>query len=75
MAPTEELFHLAMDPFEMINRANNPDAAPMLESMRNKYDVELNKWKEQAVPYNDYERFGVLFERTVPSSGRGRVVR
>ena len=75
MAPTEELFHLAMDPFEMINLVDDPEAAPMLESMREKYDVELNKWKEQAVPYNDYQRFGVLFERALPSSGRGRVVR
>ncbi|MFC1766282.1 sulfatase [Planctomycetota bacterium] len=78
MKPTEELFHLAMDPFEMINLANDPEAAPMLELMRMKYDEELNKWKEQAVPYNDYQRFGTLFERSLPSpdsSGGGRQVR
>ena len=66
MEPTEELFHLGKDPFEMTNLAGNPEAAPMLKSMRKRYDAELNRWKEQAVSYNDYEQFGVLFERTVP---------
>lgn len=66
MAPTEELFHLAKDPLEMTNLAGSPQAAPMLETMRRKYDKELAMWKEQAVPYNDYTRFGILFDRTVP---------
>ncbi|TWU40105.1 Arylsulfatase [Novipirellula aureliae] len=66
MKPTEELFHLTRDPMEMTNLANHPEAAPMLESMRKTYDEELTKWKEQAVPYNDYQRYGTLFDRTIP---------
>lgn len=66
MKPVEELFHLTKDPLEMTNLANNPEAGPMLESMRKAYDAELSSWKAQAVPYNDYQRYGVLFDRTVP---------
>ena len=65
MKPAEELFHLSKDPLEMTNLAGNPEAVPILESMRRRYDTELKMWKEQAVPYNDYKRFGILFDRTV----------
>ncbi|TWU19810.1 Arylsulfatase [Allorhodopirellula heiligendammensis] len=66
MKPTEELFHLAQDPFEMSNLAGDPEAAASLELMRKKYDDELERWKQQAVPYNDYVRYGTLFDRTIP---------
>jgi len=66
MEPTEELFHLTKDPLEMTNLANNPEAGFVLSSMHAKYDVELGKWKAQAVSYNNYEPYGVLFDRTVP---------
>ena len=66
MKPTEELFHLSKDPLEMTNLAGNPEALPMLESMRKNYDEELKKWKEQVVSYNNYEKYGVLFDRSIP---------
>ena len=34
--------------------------------MRKRYDQELAKWKRQAVDYNDYQRYGALFDRTIP---------
>ena len=68
MKPVEELFDLKNDPLEMTNLAKVTDAAPKLEAMRKKYDTELAAWKKNAVPYNDYQRFGVLFDRTLSES-------
>jgi hypothetical protein len=36
--------------------------------MRQRYDAELARWKAEAVDYNDYQRFGTLFDRNVPLS-------
>ena len=66
MKPAEELFDATRDPLEMTNLASSPEASTVLNSMREKYTTELTKWKEQVVPYNDYERYGVLFDPTVP---------
>jgi len=33
--------------------------------MRTRYDEEVAKWKQQAVNYNDYQRYGTLFDRTI----------
>jgi arylsulfatase A-like enzyme len=66
MKPVEELYHLTKDPLEMTNLASNPEAGSVLSSMRKKYDAELGNWKTQAVSYNDYEKYGVLFDRSVP---------
>jgi len=66
MEPTEELFQLTKDPLEMTNLANIPEVSPIRDSMRKKYDVELQKWKQLAVSYNDYQQYGVLFDRSIP---------
>jgi len=66
MEPFEELYHLAQDPGEMANLAQIPESAARLAEMRERYDAELKQWKKQAVPYNDYQRFGTLFERGIP---------
>jgi arylsulfatase A-like enzyme len=49
MTPTEDLFNLEKDPMEMTNLAANPEAAPLMEKMRKKYDDELTRWKAEAV--------------------------
>jgi hypothetical protein len=67
MTPVEELFHLINDPLEMTNLAGNPEASSMLQSMRKRYDVELDKWKQQAVAYGNYQQYGTLFDRAIPS--------
>ncbi|MDZ8116999.1 sulfatase family protein [Pontiella agarivorans] len=64
-AVTEELYHLGKDPLELVNLAANPENSDMLNSMRKKYDRFLDQWKAEAVSYNDYERFGTLFDRKV----------
>lgn len=65
MQPAEELFHLSEDPLEMTNLASNEASSSKLQDMRRRYDAELQSWKEQAVPYNDYRKYGVLFDRSV----------
>ncbi|PAY19019.1 acetylglucosamine-6-sulfatase [Rhodopirellula sp. SM50] len=66
MDPVEELFDTENDPLELVNQADRPEHAAALEQMRKRYDQELAKWKQQAVDYNDYQRYGTLFDRHVP---------
>jgi arylsulfatase A-like enzyme len=70
MKPAEELFDTANDPLELRNLAADAGSAEALETMRGKYDAELAAWKRKAVPYNDYQRFGTLFDRDVPWDGK-----
>ena len=65
MTPAEDLFNTGDDPLELKNLADDPAHKADLERMREKYDAELALWKERAVNYNDYEKFGVLFDRSV----------
>ena len=66
MTPAEELFDTENDPLELKNLAAVGEHARDLEAMRAKYDRELALWKTHAVPYNDYQRYGTLFDRTIP---------
>ena len=68
MEPTEELFDTKNDPMEFTNLADDANSKKVLYSMRQRYEEELSKWKSQAVDYNDYQRFGTLFDRNVPMS-------
>ena len=36
-----------------------------LAEMRKRYDSAVAHWKKNAVPYNDYQRFGTIFDRNV----------
>jgi arylsulfatase A-like enzyme len=64
--PAEELFDLVRDPYEMRNVARDAEYRLVLETMRDRYDAEVQRWREQAVDYNDYQPFGTLFDRAVP---------
>lgn len=66
MKPAEEMYHLVNDPLEMVNLTGNPEAAPILKTMRKRYDAALNKWKQEAVSYNGYQKYAVLFDRSIP---------
>ena len=61
--PTEELFDIVNDPYEMVNIVKMPEHAKQLEKMRKLYDLQLNDWKEEGVKYNGYEEYGSLFSR------------
>lgn len=68
MEPMEELFDTKNDSLETTNLADHAESRDVLYSMRERYDAELTKWKSKAVDYNDYQRFGMLFDRNVPMS-------
>jgi arylsulfatase A-like enzyme len=71
----EELYHLEKDRLERVNQAANPEYGKALEAMRGLYDTHLAKWKTEAVPYNNYQPYGTLFDRSVPwdrKSGLGK---
>jgi arylsulfatase A-like enzyme len=63
---TEELYHLDKDPLELTNQAGNPEYRLAMERMRKSYDEHLSHWKAEAVPYNNYEPYGIIFDRNVP---------
>ena len=65
MKPTEEFYDLKNDPLELKNEADNPQKSAALYQMRKRYDKELGKWKREAVPYNNYQPYGVYFDRTI----------
>lgn len=64
MEPAEDLFHVGKDPLELKNLTKNPEAAPMLNKMRQKYDNELKLWKEHA--QKSYQPYSSLFDRSIP---------
>lgn len=72
--PVEELFDTENDPLELVNLATDPKSAELLQSMRKRYDRELAKWRQHAVSYNDYERYGRLFDRNVPLSEKQSLI-
>ncbi|MDF7806366.1 sulfatase [Pontiellaceae bacterium B12219] len=62
---TEELYNLSNDPLEMVNQAGNPEYSAAMQRMQKAYDQHLSKWKAEAVPYNNYQPYGTLFDRNV----------
>ncbi|WP_405563331.1 sulfatase [Polaribacter sp. Asnod6-C07] len=61
--PTEELFDIVNDPYEMQNIANQSKYQSQLEEMRALYDQQLEHWKNEGVKYNGYAKYESLFER------------
>ncbi len=60
---TEELYHLGKDALELTNQAGNPEYSAVMQQMRNAYDRHLGHWKAEAVPYNNYQLYGTIFDR------------
>ncbi|MCA9056435.1 MAG: sulfatase-like hydrolase/transferase, partial [Planctomycetaceae bacterium] len=65
LQPTEELFDLRDDRIEMHNLANEPEHTQQLDRMRAYYDSELQRITERVVSGHGYERYPLLFDRTV----------
>lgn len=66
MEPKEELYHLSKDAFELQNLVSNPTFGKKLDYMRQLYDDFVATWKDEAVPYNGYPKYAVLFNRHIP---------
>jgi arylsulfatase A-like enzyme len=66
MTPTEELFHLGNDQYEMTNAAANKDYAKELATMRAHYDDQVAKIAERFVPNHGYDPYATLFDRRLP---------
>lgn len=63
--PTEELFDIINDPYEMTNLANQPKYKPQLNEMRKLYDKQLQHWNEQGVKNHGYDKAAASLIRTV----------
>ncbi|TWU34311.1 sulfatase family protein [Novipirellula artificiosorum] len=72
--PVEELFDTQEDPLELKNLASSPQHREILKAMQKGYDQELAKWKNQAVDYNDYRRYGTLFDRNIAMESKTQLM-
>ena len=61
--PTNELYDLKTDPLELTNQFTSSDYTKARKKMQKLYDQHLAHWKENAVAYNNYQKFGILFDR------------
>ena len=62
---TEELYDLANDRLELENVVGNSDHRETLLKLRRHYDNYVRDWKRRGVRYNNYEKFGTIFDRAV----------
>ncbi len=68
--PAEELYSLALDPWELANLAADPAHRDSLDILRQIYDRQVEDWKARAVPYHRYAPFGRIFDRSLPWSAK-----
>lgn len=61
-SPTSELYLTREDPLELANQVKNPEHAATLKKMQAYYARALDNWNAEAVDYNDYRRYGKIFD-------------
>jgi len=61
---TEELYHIAGDPLELVNLAPGPEHGEALAALQSTYDRAVNAWQNEAVPYHNYRDYGRIFSRS-----------
>jgi arylsulfatase A-like enzyme len=66
MKPTDELFHVGSDRYEMTNSAGDSNYAKELARMQDAYDAELTAMAGKVVKGHGYEPYPTLFNRTIP---------
>lgn len=70
--PTEELYHIAKDPLELKNLADENQSQPDLARMRQLYDTTHEHWKQQRVGYHGYSTYDIAFDRSQKWPGSSR---
>lgn len=63
LVPTEELYDVVNDPYEMTNIAGDIRFAKTLQKMRRLYDKQVAHWVQESVQHNGYAEYGQLFDR------------
>lgn len=61
----EELYMLTFDRLELSNAALDPANSEALTQMQAEYDKTVQHWKDNAVPYHNYQPFGKMFDRSI----------
>ncbi|MEM7385064.1 MAG: sulfatase-like hydrolase/transferase, partial [Verrucomicrobiota bacterium] len=62
LKPTEELFDLKKDPYEMKLETEDSVSRQKMSAL---YDAAVVDWKTRAVPYHGYQKYGILFDRSL----------
>lgn len=62
----EEFYDMKGDPLELRNLAADASQTASLAEMRNVYDQHIAAWKILAVPYNNYQKYAIIFDRKIP---------
>jgi hypothetical protein len=65
MKPTEELFHVGNDRYEMSNSVSDANYVRALDTMRRHYDAELATLPRDLAHEHGYESYPKLFDRTI----------
>jgi arylsulfatase A-like enzyme len=64
--PSEELFDLESDPYELNDLSNDPGKQSVMAKMRSFYDEHHEHWSEYCVETEDYTRYRTIFDRNIP---------
>ena len=75
MKPTEELFDLSRDRYEMTNAAADVTHANTLATLRGYYDQQLADLERGLVRQHGYEHYPTIFSRTIPWDQKAELVK
>lgn len=70
---TAEVYDMQNDGMELHNLIDRPEYAELVSEIRNTYQTALEDWKQDAVPFHGYQRFGTIFDPEQPWSAKARL--
>jgi arylsulfatase A-like enzyme len=75
LVPTEELYDLESDPYEMTNIASDNSHADTLNNMRKLYDKQIKHWQQESVLHNGYAEYAELFKRELDWQQKAQILK